>query len=147
QQVDGLANRDSTPAQRPEIACRGGSDDVAGHRHDLEAAQQSLNLLSRPLAIEALKHFAKHQVTHDDLFRAEERAEPPDMRRITAVEEVDPDAAVDNDHPAPRPLRLRARLPRQRYLPNASPTSCCPRSLTIKRSACSTVCFLFRFPE
>ena len=52
-----------------------------------------------------------------------------------------------DDHPAPRPLRLRARLPRQRYLPNAAPTSCCPRSLTIKRSACSTVCFLFRLPE
>src|SRR5436190_19824843 len=69
------------------------------------------------------------------------------MRRIPAIEEVDPDAAVDNDHPAPRPLRLRARLPRQRYLPKAASTSCCRRSLIIKRSACSTVRFLVACPE
>ena len=43
----------------------------------------------------------------DDLIRAGERAEPPYMDRVAAVEEVDPDAAVDDDHPAARPLRLR----------------------------------------
>src|SRR5712691_6070712 len=69
------------------------------------------------------------------------------MGRIPAIEEVDPDAAVDNDHPAPRPLRLRARLPRQRYLPKALSTSCCRRSLIIKRRACSTVCFLVACPD
>src|SRR3978361_1034330 len=69
------------------------------------------------------------------------------MGRVPAIEEVDPDAAVDNDHPTPRPLRLSARLPRQRYLPKAAPTSRCRRSLIIKRSASSTVCFLVACPE
>src|ERR1700760_2030769 len=69
------------------------------------------------------------------------------MGRVPAVEEVDPDAAVDNGHPTPRPLRLSARLPRQRYLPKAAPTSRCRCSLIIKRSASSTVCFLVVCPE
>src|SRR3954465_7775256 len=69
------------------------------------------------------------------------------MTRVAAVEEVDPDPPADNDHPAPRPLLLSARLPRQRYLPKAAPTSRCRRSLTIKRSASSTVCFLVACPE
>src|SRR5437762_289523 len=69
------------------------------------------------------------------------------MGKVAAIQEVDPNAAVDNDHPAPRPLRLRAKLPRQRNLPNAESTSCCRRSLIIKRSACSTVCFLVACPD
>src|SRR6516162_7104063 len=51
------------------------------------------------------------------------------------------------DHPLPRPLRLRARLPRQRYLPKAESTSCWRRNLIINRSACSTVCLLVACPE
>jgi hypothetical protein len=33
------------------------------------------------------------------------------------------------------PRRLRARLPRQPYLPKAAPTSCCRRHLIIRRAA------------
>ena len=97
-----------------------------------------------PLAVETLQHLVEHQIPTMISSVPEESAESPHMRRVA---EVDPDAAVDNDHPLPRPLRLWARLPRLRYLPNAAPASCCPRNLTIKRSACSTVCFLFRCPE
>src|SRR3984893_14079306 len=147
QEVDGLADSDPAPAQGAEIARRRDSDRVAGHRHNFEAAQQGLDFSSRPLAVKPLQHLAKHHIPHDNLVRAEDRAESPDMGRIPAIEEVDPDAAVDNDHPPPRPLRVRARLPRQRYLPKSASTSRCCRSLTIKRSACSTVCFLVACPE
>src|ERR1700674_2999558 len=147
QQIDGLADGDPPPAQGTEIARRCDGNRVAGHWHDFEAAQQGLDLSSRPLAVKALQYLAQHQIPDDDLVRAEERAQPPDMARSPAIEEVDPDAAVDNDHPAPRPLRLRARSPRQRYLPKAASTSCCRRSLTIKRSACSTVSFLVACPQ
>jgi hypothetical protein len=40
------------------------------------------------------------------------------------------------------PLRLRAKLPRQRYLPKATSISRCRRSLIIKRIASSSVSFL-----
>src|SRR6266849_802316 len=147
QQVDGLADGDPAPAQCAEIPGRRDDDRVARHWHDCEAAQQNLDFLSLPLAVQALQHLAKHQIPDDDLVRAKDRPQSPDMGRITAIEKVDPDAAVDNNHPVPRPLRLRARLPRQRYLPNARSTSRCCRNLITKRRACSTVCFLVASPE
>src|SRR5712671_4593272 len=147
QQVDGLADGDPAPAQRAEIAGSRDSDRLAGHWHDCEAAQQNLDFLSFPLAVQALQHLAKHQIPNDDLVHAKDRPQSPDMGRIAAIEKVDPDAAIDSNHPVPRPLRLRARLPRQRYLPNAASTSRCCRSLIIKRSACSTVCFLVACPQ
>src|ERR1700758_4630621 len=69
------------------------------------------------------------------------------MGGVAAIQKVYPDTAVDNDHLAPRPVRLRAKLPRQRYLPKAASTSLCCRSLIINRSASSTVCFLVACPE
>src|ERR1700722_5670483 len=147
QQVDGLADGDPAPAQGTEITGRRDGDRVADHRHNCKTAQQGLDFLRRPLAVKALQHFAKHQIPDQDLAGAQDRAQSLNARRISAIEEFDPDAAVDDDHPAPRPLRLRARLPRQRYLPKAPSTSCCRRSLTIKRSASSTVCFLVACPE
>src|ERR1700730_4370217 len=141
QQVDGLADGDAAPAQRTEIAGRRDGNPVAGHWHYLEAPQQGLDVSSRPLAVKALKYLAKHQIPNDDLVRAQGRAKSPHMGCIPAIEEVDPDATIDDDQLIPRPLRLRARLPRQRYLPKAALASCCRRSLIIKRSACSTVCF------
>src|SRR5882757_5426240 len=147
QQGDGLADSDPAPAQGTGIAGRRDGNRVAGHWHNFEAAQQALDFPSRPLAIKALQHLAKHQIPDDSLSRAEHRPQSPDVGRVPTIEEVDPDAAVDDDHPVPRPLRLRARLPRQRYLPKATSTSCCRRSLTIKRRACSTVCFLVACPE
>src|SRR5436309_8153128 len=68
------------------------------------------------------------------------------MRGGAAIEKVDPDAAVDDDHVAPRPLRLRARSPRQGYLPNDWSASCWRRNLIIRRSASSTVSFLVALP-
>lgn len=54
QEIDGLANCDPAPPQGTEIAgCRDG-DRVAGHRHDFEAAQESLDVPSGSLAVEAL---------------------------------------------------------------------------------------------
>src|ERR1700745_4032658 len=69
------------------------------------------------------------------------------MGSVAAVQEVYQDTAVDNDPLAPRPVRLRAKLPRQRYLPKAASTSCCRRILIINRSASTTVCFLVACPE
>jgi len=69
------------------------------------------------------------------------------MGRTPAIEEVDRNAAIDDNHPAVRPVRLPPRLPRQRYLPKAMPASCCRRNLIIKRSACSTVSFLVAYPD
>ena len=78
---------------------------------------------------------------------AEDLTQSPHMRGVAAVQKVYPDTAVDNNHLAPRPVRLRARLPRQRYLPNAASTSRCRRSLIINRRASSTVFFLVACPE
>jgi hypothetical protein len=89
----------------------------------------------------------KHQITDDNLVYAEDRAQSPHVGGVAAIQKVYPDTAVDNDHLTPRPVRLPARLPRQRYLPKAASTSCCRRSLIINRSACSTVCFLVACPE
>ena len=89
----------------------------------------------------------KHQIADDNLVYAEDRAQSPYLGGIAAIQKVYPDTAVDNDHLALRPVRLRARLPRQRYLPKAAPTSCCRRILIINRSASSTVCFLVACPE
>ena len=75
------------------------------------------------------------------------RAQSPHMGGVAAIQKVNPDTAVDNDHLAPRLVRLRPRLPRQRYLPKAPSTSCWRRSLIINLSASSTVCFLVACPE
>src|SRR5467141_348578 len=147
QQVDGLADGDAALAQGTEITGRYDRNLLPGHWHYFEAQQQGLDFSRCPLATKTLQHLAKHQIPNDDFVRTQYRAQPPDMGRISAIEEVDPDAAVDNDQAVPRPLRLRARLPRQRYLPKAAPASCCRRNLIIKRSACSTVCFLVACPE
>ena len=57
-------------------------------------------------------------------------------------------AAVDNDHLIPRASRLRAKLPRHRYLPyTRSAASFWRRNRIIKRSASSTVCSLVAWPE
>jgi CubicO group peptidase (beta-lactamase class C family) len=147
QQIDGLANGDAAPAQGTKMAGRSDRDRVASHGHNFEAPQEGFDFPSRPLAIKALQYLAEHQVPDDDFVGAEDRAQSLDMGRIPAVEEVYPDTAVDNDHPGPRPLRLRARSPRQRYFPKAASASRCRCSRIIKRSACSTVCFLVACPE
>src|SRR4029453_7296296 len=147
QQVDRLADGNAAPAQRTEITGRYDRNRVASHWNDFEATHEGLNLSSCPLAFQALQYLAKHQIPNDDLVRAEDRAQALDLARVAAIEKVDPDATVDNNHPVPRPLRLRARLPRQRYLPKARSTSRCRRSRIIKRSASSTVCFLVACPH
>ena len=53
-------------------------------------------------------------VANDSLVYAEDRAQSPHMGGVAAIQKVYPDTAIDNDHLAPRPVRLRARLPRQR---------------------------------
>ncbi len=57
--------------------------------------------------------------------------------RIASVQKVYPDTAINDDHAAPRPARLRAKLPRQWYLPKAASMLRCCRSLIINRSASS----------
>src|ERR1700722_9309269 len=94
QEVDGLANGDATPAQGTEITGGRDRDRLAGHRHDVEAAQQALDLERCLFAVEALQHLTKHQIPNDDLFDAQDLTQAPDMRRIPAIEEVDPNAAV-----------------------------------------------------
>src|SRR5438105_15484653 len=105
QKVDGLADGDPAPAQGTEIAGCCDGNRFTGHWHNFEAAQERLDFPSRPLVVKALQYLANHQIPDDNLVGAENRAQSPDMGRIPAVEEVDPDAAVDNDHPVPRPLR------------------------------------------
>jgi len=56
QQVDGLADRDASPAQRAEVAGRGNCDRFAGHWHDVEMARRvstsaAAGSLSRPCNI------------------------------------------------------------------------------------------------
>src|SRR5579863_9409130 len=104
-------------------------------------------MASRLLAFQALQHLTKHQIADNNLVYAEDRAQSPHMGGVAAIQKVYPDTAVDNDHLAPRLVRLRPRLPRQRYLPKAASTSCCRRSLIINLSASSTVCFLVACPE
>jgi hypothetical protein len=137
--------RTVTPRLRRERKLRAATTAIASPA--IDTISKSLDFSGRPLASKALQHFAKHQIPNDDLVRSQPRAQAPNVRPIAAIEEVDPHAAVNDDHALARPLRLRARSPRQRYLPKAAPTSRCCRSLISKRSACSTVCFLVACPE
>src|SRR3954447_15753602 len=106
QQTDGLADGDAAPAQGTEIAgCRNGNR-ISRHVHDFEAPQQGFDFPSRPFIVKALQHLAQHQIADYYLFSTYNRVQLFDMGRVPAVKEVDPDAAVDNDHPTPRPLRL-----------------------------------------
>jgi len=139
--IDRLPDCDAALAQSTVIAGRRYGNRLANHRHNFEAAQQNLDLARRLLAIHALQNLAEHEIAHNDLLSAEMRVQLADLTCMAPVEKVYPDGAVDDDQRDARPLRLRARLPRQRYLPNAAPTSCWRRNLTSKRSACSTVCF------
>src|SRR5947207_10393882 len=94
QKIDGLADRNAAPAQKSKICRRHDRDGIASHSHNLEAPQQSLDLLRLALAAEALENLAKHQIAKRDLILAEDRAQLPHMRRVTPAEKVDPDAAV-----------------------------------------------------
>src|SRR6516225_8531105 len=72
-------------------------------------------VLALPIALEGFQPVASHiAVQLDNLVDAEDRAQSPHMGGVAAIQKVYPDTAVDNDHLAPRPVRLRARLPRQR---------------------------------
>ena len=112
QKVDSLADGDAAPAQKTKIRRRRDRNGITDHRDDLETAQQSLGFPCLALAGKPLQDLAQHEIAKRGLVGAEDCAQLPDMGRITTAEEVDPHAAVDNDHPVPRPLRLRARLPR-----------------------------------
>src|ERR1700688_1195328 len=112
QEINGLSNRDPLPAKETKIGSRRDRDNLAGHRHNLEPPQQRLDHASVPLTVQTLQYLAKHQITDDELLHAKDSSQAADMRHIAAVEEIDPNTAVDDDHPVPRPLRLRARLPR-----------------------------------
>ena len=92
-------------------SCSNGNG-FAPHLDELETAQQSFDRSRRSLAVEALQYLTQHQVAHDDVLRTQEQPQLLDVRCIPAIEEVDPDGAVDNNgHPVPRPVRLRARFP------------------------------------
>src|SRR5436853_247762 len=84
--------------------------------NDFESAQKSFNFSSCPLALQTLQHFAEHQIADHDFFRAEGGVQASDVARPASVNKINPHTAIDYDHLVPRPWRLRARLPRQRYL-------------------------------
>src|SRR5581483_11574458 len=147
QQVDGFADGDTAPTQKAKITRRRNRNRLSDHRHHREFAQHRLDLFGFSLSIHTLEDLAQHQVSDEDFLPTQRRLQSTDMSQAAAVEEIDPDAAVDNDQMDARPLRLRSRFPRQRNLPNAAPASCWRFNLTIKRSASSTVCFLVASPE
>jgi hypothetical protein len=98
QKVDRLAHRNAEPAQGTKIT--GGKDRIAipGHRHDVEAAQQRFDFARCPLAGETLQNLAQHQIANNDLIRSEDWTQRADVGRAAPIEEVNPDAAVDNNH-------------------------------------------------
>src|SRR5262249_29497356 len=104
QQGDRLSYGDSAPPQRKGNSGCANGNQIACHGYNLEPPQQSLDFSRLWLAIQALQHLANDQVPDNDLGPAEYSIQPPDMGRIPAIEEVDQDCAVDNDHPIPRPL-------------------------------------------
>jgi len=105
QEIDRLANGDAATAERAKIARSGDCDRLSGHWFNLEAAEKGFNLVRRPFIVEALQHFAKHQVANDDLVGTENFPQCLDVSSPSASEEVDPNTAVDNDQSVPRPLR------------------------------------------
>jgi hypothetical protein len=65
QHIDRLSNCDAPPPQRTKITGSPDRNGLAGHGHDVEPTQEGFDPPGRPLAIEALQHFAEHQVTHN----------------------------------------------------------------------------------
>jgi hypothetical protein len=147
QQVDGFANCYAASAQAAKIARRNDCDCVSAHWRNLKPTKQTFDLGCLAFATQTGENLAHHQVADYDLALAQKRSQFPYMWKVAAVEEVDPDRAVDNNHATRRPARLRPRSPRQRYLPKALSASRWRWSLIRRRSASSTVAFLVAWPD
>ena len=106
QKVHGLADGNAATPERSKIARGSDGDRRACHWLNLEAAEKAFNLLCRLFIVEPLQHFAKHQVANDDFVLTENLPQYLNVSDASASEKIDPDAAVDNDQSAPRPLRL-----------------------------------------
>src|SRR5262249_14929707 len=119
QQIDCFADSNASSTQKPEILSRQDGDRFAAHWYDFKKPQQSLDFSRFTLALEALQNPAKHQITDNNRLGTKKHAQAANLGHIASVEKVNPYAAVDNNHFWRRPSRLRARLPRQRYFPNA----------------------------
>ena len=69
--------------------------------------KRDFDIPGHPFGVQSLQDFAKHQISNDNLFTAQGGLKRRNVRGATAVEEIDPHAAVDDDQVVPRPRRLR----------------------------------------
>jgi len=97
QEVDRLPDGNAAPAQSTVVAGGLLGNRLPSHRHNFKAAQQYLDFARRLLAVDALQNLAEHEIAQSDLLCSETRPQLADLTRISSVEEIDPDGAIDDD--------------------------------------------------
>src|SRR5216684_9279099 len=148
QAVDSFPNGVAA-ASKGSIVSRGvASQRHASCREHLQLQQLLFSRLRRRFVAEALQHFAQDDVGQPQTLPVELPAQPRRLRVSRALQIVDPDRGVDDDHAyfAVRPRRDALRSPFQATLPRNRRILPCPLVRTSRCSASSTTA-RFVFPS
>ena len=98
QNIDSLSNSDARATQLPKVLggaqCHGSADQIRARQiiHQL-AGTPKIRVASK-----SLQEFGQDEISGQDLTRAEQRIELIGLRTGLAIEIVDPDGGVDDDH-------------------------------------------------
>jgi hypothetical protein len=98
QRVDSLANSDTERAQATKISGGFDSNMDVGSRHDGHPANQVKDELEVALVARALQYLGYRKVRYGDCALSEDAPQPKRFRRAIRIEQVDPDARIDDDH-------------------------------------------------
>jgi hypothetical protein len=109
--VDRSADRDRSLAQGP-VVHRAGERNLAPEQISQgQRVERMLRALEISLATEALQDLDLDQIPDKDLLLSKEPVQEIRLARISAVEEVDPDRAVDQDHASVAPHCVEIAFP------------------------------------
>jgi len=119
--VDRLSNRDTARAKQPVVVRRPNCSSGSHHGLHWEGRHRLAGRSMVGVATEALQHLGQDQITHKDRLGAEELVKTARRGIVRAVEVVDPDARVNDDHLSSR--RISSRSPSQLSRPRNCLTS------------------------
>jgi hypothetical protein len=97
-QIDGLADGDASRAQSPVMASCNDRQLGIQHRLDREPAQSRFDARRFGFIPDPLQHLEQDDVADQQRLTAQQLQQAFDLGGAHAVEKVDPDRAVDDDH-------------------------------------------------